>query len=153
MGEKGSVVQGPQARAVIGHGVRRSWDVGVLGEVSMCSLVQGLEAQKIGCRSRGGGRPFGLPAHGWGVVGQGCSGAFSHVHEVGDDVVMGDGAGQLEVRVGDGTRGIFPGDYLGLDFGGERESPEVGLRSGGVWYEDYSSHAGLGCVGGASNVG
>jgi hypothetical protein len=45
MGEKVSVVERPQARAVIGHGIDFPGDKKRRGKVAMESLVERLEAQ------------------------------------------------------------------------------------------------------------
>jgi len=107
------------------------------------SLVEGLAAQEIGCGTEGGGTAFGLPSEARGVVGAGAYCAVMDREGLGGYVVLSDGPGQFQMRVGDGSGGVGSGDDVGLDGGGECTSPQDGGLLGG---EDGASHAGLGCI-------
>mgnify|MGYP000229035992 CR=1 FL=1 len=60
------------------------------------------------------------------------------------DVVLSNGAGELQVRVGDGARGILAADNLPLYGCGKGHSPEEGVQFASSLRldEDYSAHAG-----------
>jgi hypothetical protein len=67
------------------------------------ALVKGLETEEVGCRSSGGRGAFVLPGLSGHVVRERRNGAFPHIGRMSQDVVLGDGARELKVRIGDGT--------------------------------------------------
>ena len=89
--------------------------MGVLRQVAVQTLMQGLQAQEISNRASGGGRAFGLPSQSRGVVREGADGAFSHLAGVGNHSMLSNGASELQIRVGNGAVGIVPTDHSLLD--------------------------------------
>lgn len=79
MSKKSVIGEGPEARAIIGHGVHCPRDVRDSWEVPELSLVQGLETQQVCRRAGGGGRTLREPGNSRGVVGQGGNGALGDV--------------------------------------------------------------------------
>jgi hypothetical protein len=118
--------------------------------VAMVALVERLAAQEVGCWSRRGGAALALPGERGRVVRQCANGPVTDIAELGRDVVLCDGAGQLEVRVGDGPPRVVGGDDVGLDVGRKRGTPKDGLPGG---TKDDAAHSGLGGITGAQDGG
>jgi hypothetical protein len=114
------------------------------------ALVEGLETEEVGRDARGGGGALGLPGEGRRVVRERVDGALTAVHLVDKDVVVRDGPGELEIRIGERAVGVAAADDGVLDVEGERCAPEDRVEPPGVMVSDEENpaHAG-GCgVGG-----
>ena len=103
------VSQVPQARAVVSHDVGGARDVVVLGQVSVVPLVEGCQAQEIGSGASGGSGALTMPIQSGCVVREVVDGLLPDVSSLGQDIQLGNGAGQLQVTVGDGARGVVKG--------------------------------------------
>jgi hypothetical protein len=128
MGKQVGIREMPETGAVIGHGVSWSRDVRDSDRVAVLALVQGLEAEEVRGRARGGGAAFRLPGGCRGVVREGVYSFLTDIQGVDKNIVMGDGAGELEVRIADRARGIVERDQGLLNVGRKRGAPEDWLR-------------------------
>jgi hypothetical protein len=66
-------------------------------EEAVVSLVQGLETEKIRCRSGGGGGPFPLPRFCWSIVCERVDGAFPNFRLVAYHIMLRNGGGEFQV--------------------------------------------------------
>jgi hypothetical protein len=80
----------PKPRAVVGHGVFRSWDVVVPWDVAVESLMMSLDSEEVCWRFCCGGGAFAKPINTGDVVGQSRDCAFANIGCLRDDVVVGD---------------------------------------------------------------
>jgi hypothetical protein len=113
----------------------------------MLSLMEGCLLQEGGGGAVCCGRPFRLPSHGRRVVAAGVGGFACHGEAcIRQDHVVGDSAGQLEIRVGDGAMRVAVADEGALDARRKFCAPNVGLV---VFGEPYAAHTRFGGVGGA----
>ena len=85
------------------------------GVVAEMTLVEGGEAKEVGARAVVGDGPPAVPGDGRDVVTHGVRGRVAAVGVGGDDILVEDGSGQLQVAVGDGAGGVGIGDELGPD--------------------------------------
>lgn len=114
-----------------------------------------MEALEVRRRACGGGRALDVPVDSRGVVVEVPDGCFLYIDSCGNDVVLGDACGELEVTVGDGPAGVVLGEELLDDVAWKRVPPHVALVircvGGGVVRrdEENASHAMCGGVGGA----
>jgi hypothetical protein len=149
MGEKLCIGELPEARAIVGHGVGRPWDVIVAREIPMKTLVDGLEAEEVGSWATGGGGAFALPKYGGGVVVEVMDGALPDIGQMGKDIVLGNGASQLEITVGDGAVRVAIRLEGAVRVGAEPLPPQEGSVGGsgvGRGEEKHTAHAGPGCI-------
>ena len=110
------------------------------------ALVEGLTPEEVGGRASCSGTAFGLPAERGGVVGCRTKGAVVHGPGVSSDVVLGDGPGEFEVRVGNTARRVGRGDDIGLDAGWKGGTPHDGRTGRG---EEDAAHPSFGSITGA----
>jgi hypothetical protein len=68
--------------------------------------MQGIEAEKVGCRSQRGSGAFALPASGRDVVGEGANSAFPTVMLLDEDVLVSDLCCELQIGVCDGAQRV-----------------------------------------------
>jgi len=129
MSKQWIVRQVPQSGAIVGHGIDRAGQVAVDDQMTMETLMQGTEAQKMGRRTRGSGGTFALPPHGSGVVVELANGVLPNVSGVGEDIQVGHGAGQLKVAVGCGASRIVVRDKSVGHIRVEALAPQQGV----VW--------------------
>jgi hypothetical protein len=118
------------------------------------ALVDGLQAKQVHRRAGFSSRALCLPSKGGGVVREHVDCALTTVNVVNQDVVLGDGASQLQVRVRDGVGGVVAADKVPLDIEGKRHTSEEGVdfvhASGD---KNNSAHARAGGVRGANGAG
>ncbi len=98
--------------AVVRHHVGVARDVGKPRKVTIVALVDGLEPEQVGRNASGGGGAFLLPGKGRSVVRERVNCALAAVHVVDEHIVVRDGAGELEIRIGDRARRIAAADNL-----------------------------------------
>ena len=67
------------------------------------TLVDGRDLEKVGCWSDCGSASFRAPCDSWNAVGQGAGGKVAHGNLGCKDVVVGNGASEFEVAIGDGA--------------------------------------------------
>lgn len=132
----------PEARAIIGHLVGGAWDIVSFGNVAVVTLVDAVEPKKIGSGPCGGGGVFVMPGDRGGVVTEGDNGTAMTVDGLCDDVLLGNEASQLKVRIGDVSKGVRKGDKSILNVGRKwstpQERPNVGV---GGSREPYPTHS------------
>ena len=124
------------------------------GNVAEGTLMEALQAEQEGRGAQCGCGAFSHPVHVGHVVGGRPNGAFLHIRETCDDIVVRDIATELQVAVGDGAGGIGEGHQFGLQSRGERGAPPA-REDGAValWHKEDPSHAGTGRVTRAHHTG
>ena len=86
-------------------------DVIPKGDIVKEALVQRLESEEVGSRAGGGGGgAFPLPIDSCCVVIAVVGGAGVDTSSLGQNIIVGNGTGQLKVTVGDGATGVVKGD-------------------------------------------
>ena len=99
----------------------------VLDGVSMVALVESLKPEEIG-RGAGGGRAaLALPGEGGCVVGGGKYARRLGKRKRDGEVMLGDGANQFQVGVGQASTGIGEGEDCISDVRWERLAPKVAV--------------------------
>ena len=109
-----------------------------MGEIAVVTLMEGEEAEEVGCRAVCGNGAPAVPMDDGGIVREGRGRGVATISQKGEDVLMGKGAGQFEVGVGNGAVRLAVGDEEAADVGGKGGAPEG-------W--------GVGCVGGYGAAG
>ena len=143
------VRQVPPATGIISHGIARAGDVVMHGNVSVVSLVKGVETQKVGTGGARGGRPFGCPGEGGAVIAGQPNSGFGQGAVVCQNRFMGDGGSELEIRDRDGAGFVVAGDEFALGGQWKRGTPEVCAPV----CEPDAAHAALACVARARSYG
>ena len=121
----------------VSHGVMVPWKEGKFRAVAVVALVFTLALAQMRRCSRGGSGSFVHASKCGGVVRSRADGALAHVEVLGDHVEMRDGAGVLEVTVGEVPVGVCAGHHASHDGGGEHGSPHGGPLS---FHEEDSPH-------------
>jgi hypothetical protein len=127
--------------------VREAWEVAVV------ALVDGLQAKQVCRRAGRSRRALRLPGEGGGVVRERVYRALTAVNVVNKDVMLGNGASQLKVRVRDSAGGVVAADEIPLNIKRKRRTPEQGVdavRAGGD--KDHTAHARAGGIGSANRA-
>jgi hypothetical protein len=89
--------------------------VGQAWEIAIVALVECLQAKEV-CRHAGGGsRTLLLPSQSGCVVRERVDCLLPAVHVMHEDIVLCDGACELEIRVGDQARGVTAADDVVAD--------------------------------------
>lgn len=97
-------------------------------DITEMALVQGLEAEQVGRGANGRGGAFALPVHGGGVVMEVVGCALSDIRGMGQDVMVQEGASELQVAIVDGAMAVAGGDKQGRDGGIKLGPPKNGSR-------------------------
>mmetsp|Transcript_20086 Transcript_20086/g.29794 ORF Transcript_20086/g.29794 Transcript_20086/m.29794 type:complete len:116 (+) Transcript_20086:894-1241(+) len=90
----------------------------------MEALVEALKPEQSSSWGGGCDRAFAMPVERGEVVGVGFGGAFTDVVAGRGDVVVDQAAGKFKFAVVDSAVGVFEGDEVGLDAGGEAVAPD-----------------------------
>jgi hypothetical protein len=145
----------PQSRAIVGHSVSRSREIVVTRHVAVKPLVKGLETKEICSRSHRRCGPFALPEDGRCVVVKQTDGVFTHIHVVNEDVLVCDGARELQITVSNGTLRVVVRHQGLLNRRVELRAPEEGLvvTSRGGRDKVHTSHTAPCGVSGAQGTG
>jgi hypothetical protein len=93
--EKGRITEMPEAAGVVCHVIQVARDVVVTGHVSVGTLVQGVEAQKVGTGAGGSGGALGSPCEGGAIVARNPEGLLLNGASLSQDVFVCQRAGQL----------------------------------------------------------
>ena len=112
MMEQGSVREF-RSREEVRQVVSGARDVIPKGDILKEALVQRLEPEEVGCRACGGSGAFALPIDSGGVVIAVVGGAGVDTSSLSQNIIVGNGTGELKVTVGDGALRIVEGDELG----------------------------------------
>lgn len=113
-----------------------------------------MKPQHVGCGTGAGDAALGLALQGGCVVCQGVQGTFSHIAGMGQNVVVGDGACQLQVRAGQLSRWVVLGHQGGGYVQGKGCLPEERCGGGGGCGEkNDTAHAAAGSVARNDQVG
>jgi hypothetical protein len=117
-----------QAGSIVTHIVREARNKVVARDVSMMSLVQCLGSEEISRSARRSRRAFSLPEKRRRVVGARQYSTFADVKGLHGRFVMDEAAGEFEITVRDGARGVSPSNQIGHDVGFERSAPNKGAK-------------------------
>lgn len=143
MGKELLVREMPGAGTDVSHGIDGSREETVVGHVAKVALVQGLQAEEVGSRSCGCCGTFLLPSYGRSVVGEGVCSLLADIGVLGQDVTVGQGPGEFQIAVGDGSAWVGEGDEVGGDGRWKGRPPQKGEDPalGGAGDKMDSSHA------------
>ena len=100
----------PEARAIISHCVGETRNVREPWMVAVETLVQGLEAEKVGGGFGSSSAALALPSNCWCIVGHGQDGSLANILVVAYNVELGNGTRQLEVGVCNATGRVLETD-------------------------------------------
>jgi hypothetical protein len=78
----------------------------VHGNVAVVSLMEGVKTEEISVRIVGGGGAFFMPEDCWCIIVERVNDVRAEVAKLGEDVMVSDGAGELEIAVRDVSRQV-----------------------------------------------
>jgi hypothetical protein len=113
--------------AVVSHSIGGAREIIIGWYISMPPLVQVLQTQELRGRSGTGHCALTLPEDCRRVVGEVVDGGFPSVHIGGQDIVLSDTGGQLQIAIGDGACGVIKGDETTLHLEWKGGAPQHGL--------------------------
>ena len=114
----------PTAGQEICHDVSRARNVVMQWNVTVPALVESLQTEEERRGTRGGGGAFALPVHGRGIIVRIVHGAFGHVSEASENVVLGNGPREFQVTVGDVACRVIKGHETLADSNGKGFPPQ-----------------------------
>ena len=130
---------------IIRHGIGRAGNMVIAKAVAVVPLVKAGQTKKVGSGVTGGDGTAGGTTNGRGVVIEDREGAFASINRLGQNILVGDNAGEFEITIGEGTTGIVIRNKVGLDMRRERGPPK---ESGGAINKPHATHAGFGRIDG-----
>jgi hypothetical protein len=116
-----------QTRAIIRHAITDAGNEEVSTKIAVVTLMKGEATKQVRRCFGGGGGTFMAPCQGRRVVSPTRCGCFGNVDELGQHIIVCDGAGKFKIRIGDTTTRVAKGNQLRLDVFGELRPPEDGL--------------------------
>jgi hypothetical protein len=123
MGKQLSVRKGPESGRIVGHGIGSTGNVVIAKAVTVVALVKAGQTKEVGSGGTGGNGAFGGTADSRGVVIEDGEGAFTGIHRLGENVLVGDNSGKFKITIGEVTTRIVIRNQAGLDVRRERGTP------------------------------
>lgn len=123
------------------------------GDISVESLVMGLNAEQMRRRFRRCGRSFSQPVDSSDIIGERADGALAYIGSLGDNIVLGNVSAQFQLAIVDCAGRIAEGHEIFLYVVREGISPQMrcGARAVGAWHKENAAHTSFGCVASADH--